>query len=772
MSEATKAVFLSYAREDTDAARRIAEALRSHGVEVWFDQNELRGGDAWDQKIRRQIGDCTLFIPIISQHTQDRNKGYFRLEWKLAVEQTHLLLEGVPFLAPVVVDETPDAHAAVPAEFLRVQWTRLPGALPTPQFVEQIKRLLNASVTPDVTAPPMPMRPAPVAPTATPVATPAAKSGFPTAIVAAIGVVVLGAVGYFALRPAAKEPAASAKPTVETKASVAPPAAPVPVVNDKSIAVLPFTNMSEDKDANAFFADGVHEEILTDLALISELRVVSRTSVEQYRNTTKSIPQIARELGVAWILEGSVFRAGNKVRVTGQLIRAAADQHVWAKSYDRDLTDIFAIQAELAQTIASSLAGALSPHQKKLLERRPTENLAAYDLYLKARDAIYGSSAARPERYIMIEPLLQAAVTLDPNFAFAWAELAHVHSDLWSNFSDRSPVRLAKAKTAIDTAIRLAPDAPEIILNLGDYYYHCERDYPRAVREFEKLIQVQPNSAEAYAAMGFVQRRQGRWAEALGNFRRAVELDQAYADVVGNLVTTLIACRDYDEAIAMQRRMVNLAPSDLSEAWRLVVIPFLARGSMQEVTTWLANLPGKDGVDARRRWAYTRGDLAGYLQLDRGASANASEAAIVLAAQGNLVGARSRLQEWAAQLKTRLVTEPENPLLWASLARAQAITGNAGEAMRSASRAVELEPEARDAFSGPRIATDVAFVYAWTGDKDRAITAYARLLRVPVHLLASINVHIMRLSPEFAPLRADPRFEALLNDPKNNEPLF
>src|ERR1035437_7920213 len=211
MSDATKAVFLSYAREDTAAAQRIAEALRSHGVEVWFDQDELRGGDAWDQKIRRQINDCALFVPLISRHTQERNKGYFRLEWKLAVEQTHLMAEGTAYLAPVVMDETTESGAVVPPEFMRVQWTRLSGALPTSQFVEQIKRLLNASVPSDVPAPPMPMRPAPAAAQVAPASSRQSSSDagrmpalrkplVPPWAWAAIAVAAVGAIAFFVTR--------------------------------------------------------------------------------------------------------------------------------------------------------------------------------------------------------------------------------------------------------------------------------------------------------------------------------------------------------------------------------------------------------------------------------------------------------------------------------------------------------------------------------------------------------------------------------------------
>ena len=768
---------MSYAREDTAAALRIAEALRSHGVEVWFDQNELRGGDAWDQKIRRQIAECALFVPLISLHTQERNKGYFRLEWKLAVEQTHLLLEGVPFLAPVVIDDTRDSGAAVPAEFLRVQWTRLPGALPTPQFVEQIKRLLNAPVPSDLTAPPMPMRPATAAarsadsPAASAAAAPR-PSGVPTWLAAVVGTGLLGAVAYFALRPTAKEtPVAPAKVAVETKASVAPSAAPAPVVNDKSIAVLPFENRSEDKDNNAFFSDGIHEDILTNLAHIRELRVVSRTSVMEYRGKTENIRSIAQKLGVAYILEGSVQRAGNKVHVTGQLIRAATDEHVWAQNYTRDLNDIFAIQAEIAQAIATELKAALSPQEKTLLEHRPTENLAAYDLYLKARD-LRNRSRESYEFLQQYESLLQAAVTLDRKFAAAWAELAFTHSAAYFDYFDHSTARLANAKAASDTSVRLAPEEPEVIRGLGNYYYHGLRDYARATGQFEKLVRLEPNDSEAYASIGYVQRREGKWLLARENLRKAVQLDPGNLRIARDYAILLAAGRRYDDAIAVGRRTLELHPDNLNLASLLASFPLQARGATGEMEKLLASLSSEqanspDGWALRKNIALQRRDFAEYIRLDQ-LRPLALEAAVVDAAQGDLAGARTRLGNSLATLRSRLADEPDNATVWSGLGVREAILGHKEEALRCARKGVELLPETLDASTGPVRSADLAFVLAWTGDKDAAISECARLLGV----FNGPNVHVMKYDPRYAPLRGDPRFEALLNDPKNNAPLF
>ena len=331
---------------------------------------------------------------------------------------------------------------------MRVQWTRLPGALPTPQFVEQIKRLLAAPATPAMEAGrPRPARrdeggASPVQPVGRRV--PAAAAGAMIAML--VGALVVGAIFWRrpAESPAGANAAAGMRPPASEKSA---PAAPV--ANDKSIAVLPFENMSEDKDASAFFADGMHEDLLTNLAYIRDVRVVSRTSVMQYRHTTKPISQIAQELKVAYVLEGSVRRAGNKLRVTGQLIRAATDEHVWAKSYDRDLSDVFAIQTELAQAIAGALQSVLSPETKARLERRPTENTAAYDAYLRARELENAGNYDDPKPQI---ELLQRAVSLDPAFAAAWADLGALQAFVYFTYEQALP-QLALAKTAIDTEI-------------------------------------------------------------------------------------------------------------------------------------------------------------------------------------------------------------------------------------------------------------------------------------------------------------------------------
>ena len=816
MSDANKAVFLSYAREDTDAARRIAEALRSQGIEVWFDQRELRGGEAWDAKIKKQIRECALFLAVVSAHTQERTEGYFRREWKLAVERTQDMAAGVTFMVPVVIDDTVEAQAVVPDEFMRVQWTRLPGALPTPDFVAQVKNLLGggrrkptiAPMAATQTAAPMrtkpPMTPLPVVapkPPAPVVAAPSEKkSGRSIWIWVVLLLVIGGAAAGFVLLREPEPPPAPPKPVVARKpAPVAPAPPPEPVITDKSIAVLPFENMSEEKDS-AFFADGIHEDILTNLSNIRQLRVVSRTSVMQYRATTKAMPQIARELGVAYILEGSVRRAGNKVRVTGQLIKADTDEHVWAKAYDRNLTDIFVIQAELSQEIAAALQAALSPQEKTLLERRPTDNLAAYELVLKARE-LGNLPQWNLEKTQEAERLLQSAVQLDPNYAVAYADLVYITS-FGHYFSDPLVTKdprsgwLTKAKDAMEQAVRLAPDSPDTIRALGDYYYYGFRDYIRATGQYEKLTHLRPNDSTAYLRLAAIQRRQTRWSESLTSFRRADELDPGNLRNVRDLGILFTAGHRYEEAITQQRRIAERRPDDIQAGFELAELAFLQSGSTREMELFFARLPAARSDSApgrafRKRWALYHGDLAEAIRLDRLLGPNDEsdgtfgnfvnrtiDVAVAFAAQGDMKATRVRLGDFPAALRARIKSVPDDYRLWAGLARMEALLGHREEALRCARQALELGPASMDAIAGAAMRANLAFVLAWTGDKDKAIAEYTQLLHMPFGGLEgaggynTTNVNVMKSAPDYALLRSDPRFKALLNDPKNNAPLF
>jgi TolB-like protein len=766
MSDDHKAIFLSYASQDSEAAKRICESLRQAGIEVWFDQSELVGGDAWDAKIRRQIASCTLFVPVISANTQARLEGYFRLEWKLAAQRTHTMAEEKTFLLPVVIDDTRDADAKVPAEFKAVQWTRLPRGETTAAFVNRGKTLLIGKVDGDLRAPsidaPQSNAPGGRVPPRTKWA------------LAALGTLVLGLIAFITLRPQSKEPATTlpAGDRAESK----------PAAADKSIAVLPFENLSTDKE-NGFFADGVHEDVLTALQNIRELRVLSRTTMMQYRERgQKSLPQIARELGVTYVLEGSVQRAGDKVRVRAQLIDARTDAHLWAlPAGEHDLTNIFAVQAQLASAIASQLKATISPQEKTLIERRPTQNAAAYDLFLKARE-VMNQPRANYEHLQNAVSLFEAAVRLDQKFAEAWVALSLVNGRIYFLNMDHTPGRLESTKTALDRGIALTPDTPEALQAAGYYYFGGFRDFPRALTYWEPALRARPNFPDLLSNLGGLKRRSGRWNEALAHFRQATEFDPGNLVVARNLALTFEAGRRYDEAAIEHRRMHRFVPEDIGVMLAPALMAFLKTGTDTEMKHGLARLTqaqaeSADGLRARILWAFLSGDLATYLKIEKQIPSEpttvrdfrglrAFETAQAMAAAGDLEGSRSRAD--AEQLRRRLVNEPENDALWRALARGEALLGHKDEALRCARKADELIPESLDSFVANDNRRTLAFVYAWTGDKDRALAEYARLLRMP----SGLNVHEMRRSPEFFPLQGEPRFEALLNDPKNNAPLF
>jgi TolB-like protein/Tfp pilus assembly protein PilF len=778
-----KAVFLSYAREDGEAARRLADALRAFGVEVWFDRSELRGGDAWDQQIRRQIKECALFMPIISAQSDQRGEGYFRLEWKLAVERTHLLAEGVPFLFPVVVDDTSETEASVPEQFLKAQWTRLPGGEPTPQFIEHVKRLLPgprkapklASAAPRPTSAPVPAAPPPPAP-----------AGFPRCAAALLGLAVLGLGAFVIFRPAAAPstpgPAAGALPAPPALSPPAAPAAPAAApAGEKSLAVLPFSNMSEDKDS-AFFTDGMQEDILTNLALIPELRVVSRTSVMQYRGTTKTIRQIAQELGVTYVLEGSVRRAGNKVRVTGQLIKAGTDEHVWAKAFDREISDIFALQAELATEIAGALKTALTPQQKTIIAGRTTTNIDAYNAYVKAREIRLWSDVnrmTRPE----IDRLLQLAVQQDPNFVPAWLEIARVNFAAYNTAStggERSQIDAAKA--ALAQAIRLAPNDPAVLLGQGQAAL-VANDFATARRFLNQALQLAPNNAEVLVAFGRLASQERLWAEAMGYYQRALALDPRNPVVLWDSYGALLNLRQFEQATAHARLLLELQPDSFEAAQALAIVPFLASGDRTAMEALFARLsPAQHQtpkvIAAKFQWYYHFvGDARAYVDLanQQGTDVNFNdddsmlqytEALIVLGQRERAVALARPVAE---RLKTRAAADPENINVLTSLSYAQGISGDVEGATATLERIMATVTPQLSLRQQVYRQANAAIVYGWIGKKDKAVDLIESMMYIPT--AAFNSVHGMRDDIDYYPLRGYPRWEAMLAKPEHTKPF-
>jgi TolB-like protein/Tfp pilus assembly protein PilF len=504
LGQPSQAVFLSYASQDTDAAQRICAALRAFGIEVWFDQSELRGGDAWDQKIRQQIRDCALFVPIVSANTVARSEGYFRLEWLLADQRTQMIARNKTFIVPVCVDTTPDSGADVPDSFQRVQWTRLPAGETGSAFCERIATLLGvpAVVTPAAQAA------GPSSPSAAPARRTAAPRWRRPAIVVAVAAGVL--VALIAWHPW----------QVFTGTRTAPAAAaPAAADTERSVAVLPFADMSEKHDQE-YFSDGLAEELIDALTRIPNLRVPARTSSFSFKGRASTIEQIAHTLGVTHVLEGSVRKAGDHLRITAQLVRADNGFHLWSQTYDRDVRDIFAVQDDIARSVVEQLkitllgSDAVPPKQVISTE--------AHNLYLQAR---YLTDRDGPADLDKAVPLYEQALKLEPTYAPAWAWLAYCHVRRVAQGLDTNGAGFTKATSAARRAIELDPQLPEPHIVLAITHLQYDLDWKTAADELARAEALDPNNAQVQQTLGHLNVATGRMSEALAHFRRAVESD-------------------------------------------------------------------------------------------------------------------------------------------------------------------------------------------------------------------------------------------------------
>jgi TolB-like protein/Flp pilus assembly protein TadD len=515
----------------------MCEALRAAGIEVWFDQSELRGGDAWDHSIRRQIKSCALFIPVISRNTDARAEGYFRLEWKLAVDRSHLFTATKAFLVPVAIDDTPDDDEQVPDRFRELQWTRLPGGETPSAFVERVQRLLSGETLATTRA----------GAASGVVSTPGGRaptSGRSKRMLALVAVVlVLGATGYLAIEePWISKPAASA--------AFSPP--------PHSIAVLPFVNLSGDKEQE-YFSDGLTEELLNSLAEINELQVAARTSAFSFKGTDNDIGMIARKLNVGAVLEGSVRRSANTIRITAQLINAVTGFHLWSKTYDRDLGDVLKLQTEIATAVAGALKVTLLGDIAAKVELGGTRNPAAFDAYLR------GAKAFSSRRDAKDLPAAIAAYTeairLDPHYALAFAGRSIAFSGTAQEAETTAATRegFDKAQADAREALALAPDLAQAHLALA-FVSDNTLDFTQAGEAYERALALAPGNAE-------VLRHSGEFAAYMGHFdagvaaaRRAVVLDPLARESHTVLGRALHAGRRYQEAVAAFAEVISLAP--------------------------------------------------------------------------------------------------------------------------------------------------------------------------------------------------------------------
>jgi len=545
MGGSAKAVFLSYASEDAAAAHRICEALRAAGVEVWFDQTELRGGDVWDQQIRQRIHDCALFIPVISAQTESRTEGYFRREWRLAADRTHDMSERTRFVIPVVIDGTKEKAADVPESFLRVQWTHLPNGDTPPAFAERVKNLLYGTpVTGEAPSGAMAAH-----------AVAVKHRSYGWMIVAALAVVAGAVVAW---KGNQDEPPKAAKPAAAAEPAFNPPL--------HSIAVLPFVNMSGDKEQE-YFSQGLTEELLNSLARVNELQVAARTSSFSFEGQHPDVLTVARKLNVGAILEGSVRRSAHKVRITAQLVNGVTGFHLWSQTYDRDLGDVLKLQTEIANDVAGALKVTLLGDVAAKIELGGTRNPAAFDAYLRA---IKAYADARDERAIQSSIAgYSEAIRLDPHFAMAYMHRAEAMSDLSRNWAKGPAVVATRAKAEADArkAIELAPDLAQghsvLAIVLAD-----KLEFAAAAQAFDRALALGSGSANVLRSYGPFAVEMGHPDAGIAAARRAVQLDPLNHDTQFSLGAALMSARHFDEAVRVFSDMQRKTPNDgLVNAW-------------------------------------------------------------------------------------------------------------------------------------------------------------------------------------------------------------
>ncbi len=560
-----------------------------------------------------------------------------------------------------------------------------------------------------------------------------------------------------------------------TMSSSAPAAIP-----QKSIAVLPFENLSDDKGA-AYFADGIQDEILTKLASIADLKVISRTSTAKYKSKPEDLKTVSQQLGVATVLEGSVQKAADKVRVNVQLIDARADSHVWAKSYDRDMKDVFAVESEVAQEIADSLQAKLSPAEASTLATAPTKDTVAYDLFLKGEyEERLAESSRKPESYDQATSWYEQAIARDPNFALAMARLVKNRLERHWFFEQMSEAELAQVRGLAEHALALAPNLAEAHVALGNFYYHGYRQYEQALAEFERALQLQPNASTALEYSGYVHRRQGQWERCLDDLKRALEQDPRNATIAGNLAETYALLRMWKEAERAARHALEIDPHTADGMRTLLWSIIDGRGDIKEAQRVLATFPAENRVLVNSYFGdvrYIIGDRAYVFVLGRNFEAalkvweaagnNATDERRQLSARvairvlaGDLISAQAEAEKARPLLEERLRERPDDirsmtELSWVCLA-----LGRNSDATKLARQAADLLPPNRDVLVGNLLLTGLAEIEAQTGATADASAILRRQLSVPAG--GSVSIGRLKIDPVWDPIRKDPGFQQLL----------
>ncbi len=570
-----------------------------------------------------------------------------------------------------------------------------------------------------------------------------------------------------------------------TSSKSANASAPIPsasiAIPEKSIAVLPFENLSRDPD-NAYFATGIQDEILTRLAKIGSLKVISRTSTQQYAARPANLTEIARQLNVANVLEGSVQKAANQVHINAQLIRAATDEHLWAETYDRTLDNIFGVEAEVAGSVAQALNAKLSGAEQHALAQKPTDNPDAYDAYL--RGLAYSLKAGNtPSNASAAQKYLKEAVRLDPKFALCWALLAYVDARGYGTTSLQPTIALREeARQAAETALTLQPNLGEAVLAKGYYRYRCLKDYDTAERYFEQARQLLPNSSQIPESLAYVARRRGQWDRSEAYFNEAERFDPRNVRLLTQHALSIISLRRFPEALRKLDQVLDITPDDIDTLVNKAGVA-QCEGDLPRAATLLAPLyPPADDPNALETQVYqailerrpapmiarlkeilARPDPAfGYMNGElRFWLGWAQEVG------GDHAAAQESWRQARSELESFLKEQPENNSLMGDLALTDAGLGDKAGALAMAERAMAINPIENDAWTGPSMIEILARVAAQVGEPDRAIDALQKLLAVPYEGAIAANTlftpALLQLDPMFDPLRNDPRFEKLVS---------
>jgi TolB-like protein/class 3 adenylate cyclase/Tfp pilus assembly protein PilF len=556
------------------------------------------------------------------------------------------------------------------------------------------------------------------------------------------------------------------------------------VLLEKSVAVLPFENLSDEKQ-NVHFTEGVHDEILTNLAKVADLKVISRTSVMQYASDAKrNLREIAAALGVAHIVEGTVQREGQHVRINAQLIDARTDTHIWSKTFDRDLADVFAMQSEVAEQIVGELRARLSPQEKAAIEERPTADEVAYELYVQAKNlsAMTVFSSREKESLALVVDLLQQAIARDPGFFLAYYELAHTHDKAYILGLDHTPARLALAEHAVETARRLRPNSGEAHLANAYHLYCAYLDYDRARTELVLARQLLPNESFVFELGGYIDRRQSRWEDSVRNFERGLELDPRNVNILQQLSINYHYLRRYADRKAVLDRVLAIVPADVGTRAQRSLIELDWHADPKPLHETIATVLAQEPASIREladQWLSVALSERDFASAELALKAMGTSQCIfedielppewcqglVARAKGDSDAAHAAFQQARPAMEKITRDQPDYAAGLSVLGLLDAGLGRNEDAIREGTRAVELLPISKDSINGTSLLENLAIIYTWTGETDRALETLSYLAGIP----ASLSYGNLSLRPEWDPLRNDPRFAKIIASlaPKN-----